>query len=222
MNINVSLSLLEPEVAQFYYTMRLGAEGIRHTMPQDLNKFYIAVEMTPLSWILFVPVMNPSETRRAILDALLAAGANPKTRDQTGLSAYDHARILKFDQDIVSRLRVSVANPLTGQYGMLGAIRNCQSAKVLEILKDSVNVIFELDQGNLSSLALAVNDGHWKIASALLEAGASHFAIYVDSTTYYHSLDFVLLQYDDKTRVLDRHVEASTSFRAWLRSRPYY
>ena len=152
----------------------------------------VSIEMTPLTWLLFTLRKDKWQTRYDILDTLLYAGANIHARDPTGLCAYDHARILKLDEDTIDKLNPFKDVQRGGSSGLLNAIRMRNSSVAAYCLQRYTAPLM-LDNNNLSPLALAIHVKCPEIIPKLLEVGFSPFAGYKMDTAYYPSLAFACI-----------------------------
>lgn len=170
----------------------------------------MTMRMFPLTWCLFVYHTKDIDVDvTETLDVLISAGADCKSRDQSGLSAYDHSRILKFNKDTTDRLYPFNKARLRAPYGLLDAIRNCDMRLAGEFLAEKTPSL-ELDRKNQSPIALATFHAGGDLCSKLLEYGFSPFAIYHDSdlsgrvsdsrVLYYPSMASIILRKDSQTR----------------------
>ena len=152
----------------------------------------VSIEMTPLTWLLFTLRKDEWQTRYEILETLLYAGANIHARDATGLCAYDHARILKLDEDTIDKLNPFKDVQQGGSSGLLDAIRmRNSSVAAYRLQRYAAPLMF--DENNLSPLALATHVKCPEIIPKLLEVGFSPFAVYNMDTAYYPSLAFACI-----------------------------
>ena len=148
----------------------------------------VNIDMTTLTWTLFAWQKHDLVTMKFILDFLIRSGADRKTRDQTGLCAYDHARILKLGQNIIDEL-----NPFTGstsESGLLHAIQTRHYSAATTSLQNKAFAPKILDEMDQSPLALAIRLKTYVLIPKLLEAGFSPFAGFIQDDGYYPSLVF--------------------------------
>ena len=148
----------------------------------------VNIEMTTLTWTLFAWQKHDLVTMKLILDFLIRSGADRKTRDHTGLCAYDHARILKLGPNIIDEL-----NPFTrftSEYGLLDAIRKGYYSAVTTSLRNKALLPRILDEMDQSPLALAIRHQRYALIPKLLEAGFSPFAGFVEDDGYDPSMAY--------------------------------
>ena len=195
--IYVPTDLVPPDARQFYTALRRNktTTGIPETTYTNV---------TPLVYSLFSCLPNKHATE-AILDLLISAGADLGALDQIGLSAYDYARILRFDEGISSRL-----NPFPT--ALLAAIQDRNFEKILDMLRETYS-LFQLDQTDRSPIALAVHIGYLDAVPILLGHGASPFAKYVDKDACYHSLALVSLL---NNSLLTYHISLYAAAYKWI------
>lgn len=175
------------QMIRFYYTVSAGGRKVdsMHSMEIDTD---IEIMIPRLSWALFTTQQDDSGSRAAILDLLLQAGAHCEARDGYGLCAYDHARILKLDQDTIRKLYPfpSYDGPPGGGNGLLDASRNVDiegTMKYLDRLQSSHEN--ELNESRYSPIALAVHSGILSAIPKMLAKGFSPFLPYIAGEEYY-------------------------------------
>jgi hypothetical protein len=144
-----------------------------------------------------------------ILDALLVMGADRHRRDQSGLSAYDHARILKLDAGVVDMLNPFVDNRSDAAYLVLEAIRKGKHAGAAVCLTKTIPA-HKLDEADQSPLALAIHFENAAIIPDLLEVGFSPFGGYVTDEAYYPSMAYNILSGSN------RNLSLESTLRTWL------
>ena len=140
----------------------------------------VNIEMTALTWTLFAWQKHDLLTMALILDFLVRSGADRKARDQTGLCAYDHARILKLGRDIIDDL-----NPFTSESGLLDAIRKGYYSDATTSLQNKAFAPKILDEMDQSPLALAIRLERYALIPKLLVAGFSPFAGFIEDDGYH-------------------------------------
>ena len=176
------------------------------------TRIQVQMRTTPLIWAVAYPSRETKSAidqakRLKIIQKLLESGAQRHVRDSGGLSAYDHARILKRSEAIVITL-----DPFLERKNVLSELvrQGDRKAIVDGMLKDkngtnlatlSSTTILALDRLDLSPLALALHRPDFQIGSKLLKAGASAFAVFDGHATYCHALAALALDGDWYTTV---------------------
>lgn len=181
--------------------------------PKNIN-----IEMTALTWALFALRLHDSETRCAVLDVLIDAGADRQARDRTGLCAYDHARILGLDNETTGRLNPFVHVHAGVSFGILDAIRKHQPQAALSLLSAPTRANV-LDKMNQSPIALAIHEGLPGVLGFFLRAGFSPFAGYISATDYHPSIAVAHLMGSNVSNdVDDVYQQVKERFEEWVNS----
>ena len=214
--VDIDLEGLEQQVAMFYSTIKRDISRAQSRTSQEDVHVYprVRLSVTPLTWSLFVWQKDQSCKYLAVFDALLCAGANRSTRDGNGLCAFDHARILRFDESVISKLDPFRLNPRI----LLHAIQ-IKDHKSVSRLLESVYTPNEFDDNDQSPIALAIHLDWLLVLTELLDAGFSPFAVYVNHNSCYQSLAFSLFQADlDATLHIPKE-ELVDHYMTWIRSK---
>jgi hypothetical protein len=175
--MTIPLEHFDAQVSRFYSTMSPAAASA--------NSF--VVDSTPLTRFVFAFENGDFGVMSEMLDALLDMGADRHIRDQCGLSAYDHARILKLDAVIVDKLNPFIDNRGDAEYALLEAVQKGKNVIAAKFLTKQLGA-HTIDGADRSPLALAVHAGNATIVPALLNAGFSPFAVYVTEEALYPSM----------------------------------
>lgn len=153
----------------------------------------LTVEISPLTWTLFAIPADDADTRLAVLEVLINRGASRVLKDASGLSAYDHARILKLDQNTIDKLYPFTHNRFSHPNYLIDMIRTGdldQALHCLELKAPTLN----LDTESLSPIALALQIPRTiSLIPVLLNYGFSPFAVntYGTDSTRLHSMAYV-------------------------------
>ena len=210
--IRIPMESLEPEVAKFYATVSPVTADTKRVEPESMEipTSSISIKMPALSLTLFVPYLYGTEPCYTLLHVLIDAGARLHATDSTGLSAYDHARILKLDQSIIDRLYPFTDVRSSTPDNFINAIRSHDTVHAYRYLEEKVTPL-DLDARDMSPIALALYLCPSMIPK-LLESGFSPFAVYKDGSERYHSLAYaVAIQHEASSPSL-----LVTYFRNWV------